>query len=192
MLRRLIAFTALTAGVTTAVTLALAAPALAKGPSQASLTGPGLARPVVVSGNGEPGQPGSALASLAQQTGLFMAMFGTGVSMPGPHRLVTPPRRSSRGPRYTVVYTVPGVQPQPGQEFGRVRQFLYPRAADGPVIDTPPGQHGFGQGHLPVTGWFRGSDRLARTLARLGIPPRPGTAPAASASPASVASARAA
>ncbi|MBO0774636.1 MAG: hypothetical protein J2P35_24560, partial [Actinobacteria bacterium] len=180
MLRRLIAFTALTAGVTTAVTLTLAAPALAKGPSQASLTGPGLARPVVVSGNGEPGQPGSGLALLAEQSGLFAAMFGTGVNLPGPHRLATPPRRASLGPRYELVYTVPGVQPRPGQEFGRVRQFLYPEAPGGPVIDTPPGQHGFGQGQLPVTGWFRGGARLARTLARLGVPPRPGTASAAS------------
>ena len=41
MLRRLIVLTALTAGMTTAAVVALATPALAKGPSQAVITGPG-------------------------------------------------------------------------------------------------------------------------------------------------------
>jgi D-alanyl-D-alanine carboxypeptidase (penicillin-binding protein 5/6) len=69
---------------------------------------------------------------------------------------------------------VPGVTPRPGQQFGRVRQDLYPRAAGGPVIHTPPGQQGFG-GPLTVTGWLRGRPPLTRTLAQLGVPPPPGT-----------------
>jgi hypothetical protein len=174
MLRRLIAVTALAAGMSIAAALSLAAPALAKGPSQARITGPGLARAVVVSGNGEPGEPGG-LAGLAAQTGLFTVMFGAGAEVSGaPARLRTPPPEASLGPRYRVVYTVPGVTPQPGQEFGRVRQDLYPRAAGGPVIDTPPGQHGF-SGPLAVTGWLRGGPQLTRTLAQLGVPAPSGT-----------------
>jgi hypothetical protein len=174
MLRRLIAVAALAAGMSVAAAMTLATPAFAKGPSQASITGPGLARAVVVSGNGEPGEQGR-LASLAEQTGLFTVMFGAGagISGPAPARLHTPPPKASLGPRYTLVYTVPGVTPRPGQQFGRVRQDLYPGAAGGPLIYTPPGQQGFG-GPLTVTGWLRGRPQLTRTLAQLGVPPPPG------------------
>jgi len=175
MLRRLIAVTALAAGLSIAAAMTLAAPAFAKGPSQASITGPGLGRPIVVSGNGEPGEQGR-LASLAEQTGLFTVMFGAGASIsgPAPARLHSPPPKATLGPRYTLVYTVPGVTPRPGQQFGRVRQDLYPGAAGGPLIYTPPGQQGFG-GPLTVTGWLRGRPQLTRTLAQLGVPPTAGT-----------------
>jgi len=175
MLRRLIAVTALAAGLSVAAAMTLATPAFAKGPSQARITGPGLVRAVVVSGAGEPGQQ-SRLASLADQTGLFTVMFGGGgadVAGPDPAGLRTPPPKASLGPGYLVVYTVPGVTPRPGQQFGQIRQDVYPRAAGGPVIYTPPGQHGF-SGPLAVTGWLRGGPQLTRTLAQLGVPP-PGT-----------------
>jgi hypothetical protein len=170
MLRRLTVVTALAAGMSIAAVIALAAPALAKGPSQARITGPGLARAIVVSGNGEPGQPGR-LGTLAQQTRLFFAMFGWLVTVPP--QLRTPPPKASLGPRYTIIYTVPGVTPQPGEQFGQIRQDLFPRAAGGPLVYTPPGQHGFGA-PLPFTGWARASPGLPRTLARLGISPPPG------------------
>ena len=175
MLRKLIVVTALAAGMSAAATLSLATPALAKGPSQASITGPGLVRAIVVSGEGEPGQLGP-LAVLAGQTGLFAALFGadiTGIPQ-APTSLRTPPPKASLGPRYTVSYTVPGVTPQPGEQFGRIVQDLYPYAAGGPVIYTPPGQDGFSQ-PLQVTGWLRASPLLSRTLAQLGVPPRPAT-----------------
>lgn len=175
MLRRLIIVTALAAGMSVAAALSLATPALAKGPSQASITGPGLVRAIVVSGEGEPGQQGT-LAVLAGQTGLFTALFGadiTGIPQT-PTSLRTPPPKAALGPRYTVSYTVPGVTPQPGEQFGRIVQDLYPYAADGPIIYTPPGQGGFGQ-PLQVTGWLRASPQLTRTLAQLGVPLRRAT-----------------
>ena len=82
MLRRLIAVAALAAGMSIAAAVTLATPAFAKGPSQARITGPGLVRAIVVSGNGEPGEQGR-LANLAEQTGLFTVMFGAGVTGPG-------------------------------------------------------------------------------------------------------------
>jgi len=94
--------------------------------------------------------------------------------MPAPLR--TPPPKASLGPRYTVSYTVPGVTPRPGEQYGRIRQDLYPGAAGGPVIYTPPGQDGFGQ-PLQVTGWLRAGPGLARTLDRLGVRLRPGRQP---------------
>ena len=180
MLRRLFVLTALAAGMCIAAAITLAAPALAKGASQARITGPGLAHAIVVSGNGEPGQPGR-LGTLAVQTGLFIVLFGAnaGVLPQTPKQLRTPPPEASLGPRYTITYTVPGVTPRPGEQFGRIRQDLYPRAAGGLLVYTPPGQNGFG-GLLSVTGWLRASPRLSRTLAQLGISPPAGTpAPAA-------------
>ena len=88
MLRRLTIVTALAAGMCiTAVTLAT--PALAKGPSRARITGPGLAHGLVVTGNGEPGQL-SALSDLAWRTELFTVLFGPGGGIAAPTRLRDP------------------------------------------------------------------------------------------------------
>ena len=171
MLRRFIILTSLAAGTAIAVTAAVATPALAKGATQASITGPALARPVTISAQGEalPGQ-GDTLSSLAGQTGLYLVLFGPGNGTPGgPSPLRTPPAAASLGPKYTVTYTVPGVTAEPGQADGQIRQDLYPRAAGGPVIYTLPGQQGFGQ-PLQATGWLRGTPQLTATLTRLGVP----------------------
>jgi hypothetical protein len=191
MLRRFIILTLLAAGTALAVTAAVATPALAKGATRASITGPGLARPVTVSAQGEalPGL-GDTLSSLAEQTGLFTVLFGPGSGTPDePSPLRTPPAAASLGPKYTVTYTVPGVTPESGQADGQIRQYLYPRAAGGPVIYTLPGQQGFGQ-PLQATGWLRGSPQLTATLTRLGVPASaslpsaPGSAASAPAAPA--------
>jgi hypothetical protein len=196
MPRRFIALTPLVAGAAVAATVALAGPALAKGTTQASITGPGLARPVTIAAaagsEALPGQ-GEALSHLADQTGLYTVLFGpaTGdVSLPDqPSRLRTPPAAATLGPKYTVTYTVPGITPAPGQASDRIRQYVYPRAAGGPVVYTRPGQRGFGQ-PLQVTGWFRGTARLTATLTRLGVPagallpPAPSSAASVAAAPA--------
>jgi hypothetical protein len=176
MPRRFIALTSLAAGAAIAVTVVLATPALAKGTTQANITGPGLARPVAVSAavgsEALPGQ-GDALSSLADQTGLFTVLFGPSigdVGMPDqPSRLRTPPAAATLGPRYILTYTVPGITPAPGQPSDQIRQYLYPRAAGGPLIYTPPGQQGFGQ-PLQTAGWLRGTPQLTATLTRLGVP----------------------
>lgn len=171
MLRTFIVLTSLAAGTAIAVTAAVATPALAKGATQASITGPGLARPVTVSAQGEalPGQV-DPLSSLAMQTGLFAVLFGLDSGTPDqPSPLRTPPAADSLGPKYTITYTVPGVTPAPGQTDGQIRQDLFPRAAGGPVIYTLPGQQGFGQ-PVQATGWLRGTPQLTATLTRLGVP----------------------
>ena len=170
--RRLLTVIALSAGIGIAAAITFATPALAKGPSQARITGPGLARPIVVSGSGEPGQPG-ALSTLATQTGLFTSMWGPNALAPPDQAPVlhTPPPQALLGPRYTIAYTVPGVPPQPGEQYGQIRQDLYPYAVGGPVSYTPHGQQGF-SGPIQYSGWLRASPHLARTLARLGVPAR--------------------
>src|SRR2546428_13762064 len=108
MLRRLTVVITLAAGMSIAAAITLATPALAKGPSQARITGPGLAHAIVVTGSGEPGQPGR-LGTLAEQTGLFISLFGTNASVPPqtPPRLGPPPAKASPGPRSTTISTVP-------------------------------------------------------------------------------------
>ncbi|HEY1003575.1 MAG TPA: hypothetical protein VGD83_28430 [Streptosporangiaceae bacterium] len=177
MPRRFIALTSFATGAAIAVTVALATPALAKGTTEASITGPGLARPVTVSiaaGSEALPEQGDALSSLADQTGLFTVLFGPNIGdvaiSDNPSRLRTPPTAATLGPRYTVTYTVPGITPAPGQARDQIRQYLYPRAAGGPVIYTLPRQQGFGQ-PLQATGWLRGPPQLTATLTRLGIPP---------------------
>jgi hypothetical protein len=174
MLRRLVTVTAIAAGMSIAAAITFATPALAKGPSQAQITGPGLAHPILISGNGEPGLP-DVLSTLAAQTELFAAMWGANATMPAKASaaLRTAPPHASRGPLYVITYTVPGVPPQPGQQYGMIRQDLYPRAVGGPVSYTPPGQQGFG-GPLQVSGWLRASPHLPGTLARIGVPASPG------------------
>jgi hypothetical protein len=174
MLRRLTVVITLAAGMSIAAAITLATPALAKGPTQARITGPGLAHMIVVAGNGEPGQQ-SKLSTLAMQTGLFFVLFGTNASVPAqtPPQLRTPPPKASLGPRYTIIYTVPGgITSHPDKQLGQVRQDLYPRAAGGPLVYTPPGQYA---GPFPVAGWLRASHGLPRTLAQLSIPPPAGT-----------------
>ena len=102
MPRRFIALTSLAAGVAITVTVALTTPALAKGTTQASITGPGLARPVTVSVAAESEalpEQGDALSGLADQTGLFTVLFGPNigeVAVPDqPSRLRTPPAAAS-------------------------------------------------------------------------------------------------
>src|SRR5262245_66106346 len=119
MLRRLIVLTALAAGMSIAAAITLAAPALAKGPSQARITGPGLAHAIVVSGSGEPGQPGM-LAPLALPTRLFSVMFGP--NAPVPPQLHTPPPKASLRPQYTIIYTVPSSFPTPDKPLVKIRQ----------------------------------------------------------------------
>ena len=55
------------------VALALPATALAKGPSEAKITGPGLAKAITITGTETEGSP---LMDLAEAAGFFPAAFG--------------------------------------------------------------------------------------------------------------------
>jgi hypothetical protein len=156
-------------GTVALVLLGTATPALAKGPDQVTITGPGLAKPVVLGGDGEPGSAGD-LSDLADRSGLFVAMFAD-PSAPSP---ASGPPSVALGPKYTLVYRVPG---GPGNEL--VRQDLYPAAGGGPLTFTPPGQTVFG-GTPVISGWYQGGAGLAALLTALGVPSAP-SAPSATA-----------
>ncbi len=152
----------------TLAVLTIPGTATAKGPAEARIEGPGLPNPITVRGDGEPGSGGN-LAELAEQTGLFPAMFG---QTPNP---MSPTRPSVElGARFAVTYAIPSEAAS-----DEIRQDLYPYAANGPVTYTRPGQRFFGT-EATLGGWFRAPAGLTATLATIGLPTEP---PQAAASP---------
>jgi hypothetical protein len=144
------------------VALVAVAAAQAKGPSAASVTGPGIDGTLVVRGSGEDGGS-SPLGRLTEDAGFFPAVFG---QQPDP---MLPGRPTGDlGPRYTITYIVPG----PSRPGARIRQRLYPYAAGGPVTYMSPGQR-FWETERTRGGWFRGPATLKTTLVDVGLPATP-------------------
>jgi hypothetical protein len=139
------------------VALALPAAAVAKGPSGASIDGPGTGSGLKFSGNGESG--GTQLGTLTEQAGFFPAMFG---QTPDPMQKDRP--KGDLGPKYTITWTVPGGK----GKTDRLQQDVYPYASP-PVTYTKPGQKFFGdmESH---GGWFRSEEGLKQTLVSAGLP----------------------
>jgi hypothetical protein len=145
----------------TAVALMFAVAGQAKGPSKASIEGPGLNGAIVYAGNGEDG--GSTLGVFTQEAGFFPATFD---QIPSPMLPGRP--RGNLGPRYTVTYTVPG----PNGGVDTIRQHLYPYAQGGPVTYMAAGQRIFESQHTRG-GWFQTLPTLKRHLVEAGLPESP-------------------
>jgi hypothetical protein len=141
-----------------AVALALPALALAKGPSSARLFGPGIDS-LAVAGQGEMG-PGTPLGALVDSGGFFAQMYG---QSPDPTSKARP--KAALGPRYRVVYIVPG----PNGIRSRVLQDVYPYARPVPYTFMKAGQSfwGYRKAH---GGWFRASAALKQALVDAGLP----------------------
>jgi hypothetical protein len=139
------------------VALAVPAAAAAKGPSKAEVSGPGLGKPLVVTGAEAPGTP---LMNLAESAGFFPAVYG---QTPDPMLRSRP--KGKLGPKYAVVYRLPG----PNSTVSTIRQDLYPYAKPFPVSYMKPGQPFWDQGQRTHGGWFLGDGRLKSTLVRAGL-----------------------
>jgi hypothetical protein len=132
--------------------------ATAKGPTAARITGPGLSGPLLLNGIGE-SSDGSPMAVLTMEGGFFPATFG---ESPDP---MLPGKPSGKlGPRYIVIYTVPGPT-----DKAYLRQSLFPYAEGGPILYTPPDQPFF-DSERTHGGWFQGTARLRAALVRAGLP----------------------
>ncbi|HET6657321.1 MAG TPA: hypothetical protein VFG61_05450 [Gaiellaceae bacterium] len=143
------------------VALALPGAAFAKGPSKASIAGPGIAT-IKISG-----AEGSATPfwRLVEVSGWFEGAFG-------PRRLPQTPPSGELGPRYTITWTVPS--------SSRIEQDVYPYAEPLPVAYMPAGQKIWDS---PVKGgWFVAKANLKKSLVRLGLPAEPPPPPAPSGS----------
>jgi hypothetical protein len=148
--------------------LLIPATAAAKGPSEATITGPGLSSPIKFSG--VEGNYSQAFGDLIEQGGFFPQTFG---QSPDPLKRSRP--STSLGPRYEVAYVVPG------PTTDTLRQELYPYASGGSVTYMKPGQTFWGN-QRTHGGWLRAGAGLKSTLVAAGLPP---TAPEAPAAPAS-------
>jgi hypothetical protein len=135
-----------------AVALALPAAALAKGPSEAAVTGPGLDGKITLTGLGD----GSDLVGLA---GFFQATFGQ-----SPDPMLASAPQGTLGPKYTITYTVPGPS---GDDT--IVQDVYPYATPSPVTYMQPGQRFFGS-ERTRGGWFVSTVGLRTLLANAGLP----------------------
>jgi hypothetical protein len=141
-------------GVSAAVmvgALGAASPALAKGITSATITGPGLDDPI---------DAGNDIPDLSALTHVWEVSPGHPDAIP----LADEPPTPDVGPAYLVTWRI---MTGPS-ETTPLQQVLYPHAAGGPLVDTPAGQRLHG-GEI-AGGWHRADARLARTLMALGVP----------------------
>ena len=129
--------------------------ALAKGPDEAKITGPGLAKAIVISG---PEEEGSPMMAFAEAAGFFPAAFG---QQPSPMEPGRP--KGNLGPRYTIEYNVPGGE---GDSW-TLKQDLYPYAQPSAVTYMKPGQEIFDM--TTIGGWWSNAT-LKGQLVALGLP----------------------
>jgi hypothetical protein len=150
----------LAALVTVACGLTLVATASAKGPSAATIDGPGIGGGMTFGGHDEPS--GRALSTFAQQGGFYAASFAQ-----TPDPMLDKRPAGNLGPRYAVTFRVPGPN---GTDL--VRQDLYPYATNGPVTFTQPKQRFFGT-RLTPGGWYQATPQLKELLVARGLPENP-------------------
>jgi hypothetical protein len=148
--------------------LVVASSALAKGATQATIKGPGLNKGGLVIKSDSGGDPssGSRLGRLAEAAGFFPAVFD---QQPDPMLPERP--KGNLGPKYTVVYVMPG----PDGGTSRIRQDLYPYAKPYALSYTKPGQPFFDQGEGTHGGWFMTTSAVRSVLDLPAQPPVAGT-----------------
>jgi hypothetical protein len=147
--------------VLSTLALALAGPAAAKGPDEATITGPGLDGGIVYrSGGGDP-EEGSPFFDFVENVGFFPSVFR---QTPDPMLDKRPAGRL--GPRYKVVYRVPG----PDGGNATIRQDLYPYSSLGVVSYMKPGQSVFGGREHTRGGWFVAGHASKSVLVAGGFP----------------------
>ena len=138
--------------------LVLPTTALGKGPSAASINGPGTGSGLKIGGDGE--STGTALGNLTQDAGFFPAVWG---QQPDP--MLKDPPRGSLGPKYTITYTVPG----PNIEPSKLKQDVYPYAQPYPMTYMKAGQTFWGS-NKTHGGWFVSTAALKTSLISAGLP----------------------
>jgi hypothetical protein len=143
--------------------LVLPGAAFAKGPTAATITGPGLEQPLKLGGGPHALANGSPMQVLMMRGGFFQVAWGT-----QPRRTLATSPTDDLGPRYEVVYLVPG----PSGRDDRIRQELYPHAKGGPVTYTFPDQRFFDT-RRTLGGWFRARPVLTTALVDAGLPAAP-------------------
>jgi hypothetical protein len=151
-----------------ALAMLVMGPAWAKGPTGATIIGPGIAEPIELEGNGEPGS-GTDFAAFVEAAGFWQVVMdveGSAMSLNG-EVIASPP--SDLGTRYTVTWHM-------GDEA--VATDLYPNAAGGPVVHMAAQRLEFMEHDSPER-WVAADPALLEMLDAYGVPFRPVTAPEA-------------
>jgi hypothetical protein len=141
--------------------LVATAPGAAKGPLNASVTGPGLDHAIPVYGDGE-GGTSTPLGQLVQLGGFFPQVFA---EFPDPTTRTRP--AGDLGPRYRIEYRVPG----PNGNRSKLVQDVYPYAQT-PVTHMKRYQRFWGA-NFTHGGWFVARHGLKATLVAAGLPQSP-------------------
>lgn len=137
------------------VALALPTAAFAKGPDEATITGPGLAKAITITGSEEAASP---LMAFAEAAGFFPAAFSQ-----EPNPMLPDRPKGDLGPRYKIEYNVPGGD---GMSWS-ISQDLYPYAQPSAVTYMKDGQEIFDM--TTSGGWWTDSS-LKDQLVELGLP----------------------
>ena len=140
-----------------ALALALPCVALAKGPSAASISGPGIDT-ITLSGNAEGGAV-TPFSTLTQTAGFFSAVY-----RPEPDPMLRVRPKGKLGPRYKIAWTLPTPMGK-----STLNQDVYPYAKPYAVTYMRPGQTFYG-GMTTNGGWFVGAYALKQALVAVGLP----------------------
>lgn len=132
-----------------AAVLLVGLPAGAKGPTSATITGPGVADEVILTGDEDP----EVLRRLMDLTNLWVATHRPSVGVPN----------GSPGEPIVIEWSQMG----PGAD-SVVRQEIYLHATEGPLIHTPSQTQLSGWG-ASVLGWFEAPGELTTLLPRAGV-----------------------
>lgn len=128
--------------------LALPASAFAKGPSAASISGPGLTTIRIAGAEGST----TRFWRFVEAAGFFEAAYGP--------RLPKTQPEGDLGRRYTITWKVPS--------SNRLYQDIYPYAQPNPVTYMSPEQTIYDA--KVKGGWFVGGVKLKKALAQIGVP----------------------
>jgi len=139
--------------------LALPAVALAKGPSAASISGPGIGT-IDISGDAENGV-GSTFSRVTDGAGFFAAVY-----RPEPDPMLRTRPQVQLGPRYRIAWALPTSAGK-----STLYQDVYPYAKPYAVTYMRPGQTFYG-GMTTQGGWFVGGVELKQALVAAGLPRR--------------------
>src|SRR5918992_3815216 len=140
------------------VALVLPATASAKGPSGASIDGPGTGGGIDITGTME---PSSQLMLFSTWSGFFPAVFRQ-----TPDPMLDSRPKGDLGPKYTVTYTVPG----PNNDTFTIKQDVYPYAKPVPITYMAPGQKIFEEPSGTRGGWYVAEMALKDQLVEAGLP----------------------
>lgn len=134
------------------LTLGAAAPAHAKGPTDAQIAGPGLAARIVV--------PQEKVAPLMEATFADRLLY----SSPSGVEFSDTAADTDRGAGYRVEFLM-------GQDVV-LGLTVHPHADGGPLVYVPPKQGNVFLGSAVETGWIRAPKETQALLVELGVPPR--------------------